>query len=74
MRDRRSLLGVERDVERLRPNLLEDVTRERPRLRIVREVDIVPQPWWDSPAFGMAIVVSLLAGVVLIALAMGWIR
>jgi hypothetical protein len=70
MRDQRELLCLERDIER-RP-LLEDVTRPRPALRLVRETD--PPPWWESPAFGAAVVVSLLAGAVLVSLAMGWIR
>ena len=31
-------------------------------------------PWWDGPAVGWAVVVSMLVGVVLIAMALGWIK
>ena len=72
MRSRRELLDLERDIER-RP-LLEDVTRPRPPLRIVREVDAVPQPWWDRPAFGAFLVVVTLGATVAISFFMGWIR
>lgn len=72
MRSRQQLLELERDIDR------------RPHLRVVR--DSAPPPplelpqaeargrWVDSPAVGWAIVLSMLAGVVLIALGMGWIR
>lgn len=72
MRSRQQLLELERDIDR------------RPHLRVVR--DSAPPPplelppaeprsrWVDSPAFGWAIVVSMLAGVVLVAFGMGWLR
>jgi hypothetical protein len=47
-------------------------------MRSLRDT-ITPAPrdrrgWVDGPGFGLAVVVSLLAGAVLIALAMGWVR
>ena len=72
MRSRRELLDLEQDIER-RP-LLEDVTRNRPRLRIVREVDNGPEAWWDSPVFGAAVVMVTLGLTVAICVFMGWLR
>jgi hypothetical protein len=73
MRDRDQLLGVERDIERIGPPLLENVTRPRPPLRLVRETDD-RVAWWNRPLAGMAIAMTFLLSAVLIALALGWVR
>ena len=46
---------------------------QRPRLRLVR-AERDARPWYDAPAVGVAIVVSLLVGVVLACAGMGWVR
>lgn len=84
MRDREQLLDVDRAVDRLGDfdrHLVERVTVDRPPLRIVRgeqvRLPVIAPPrvrWWNTVAFGWAITISLLGGVVLVAMAMGWIR
>lgn len=83
MRDHEQLLGLEADIDR-GAGVLENVTRPRPPLRLVRETDprppvtFVPLP---TPArarfevtFLACVVVLLGAGAVGISIAMGWLR
>jgi hypothetical protein len=64
---------LERDIERIGPPLLENVTRPRPPLRLVRETDY-RAAWWNSPGVGLGIALGLLLSAVLLSLALGWVR
>jgi Flp pilus assembly protein TadG len=66
MRDHEQLLGVERDIERLSPPFIEDATRARPALRLVRRR--------DGLAVGFVLVALLLGGAVAMSIALGWVR
>lgn len=82
MRDHEQLLGVERDIERLSPPFIEDATRARPPLRLVRgNLGIVtPAPATrrgrrrDGVAFGFVLVALLLGGAVAMSITFGWLR
>lgn len=80
MRDHEQLLGVERDIERLSPPFIEDATRARPALRLVRDPLRILQPAAtkgrrrDGVAFGFVLVALLLGGAVAMSIALGWLR
>jgi hypothetical protein len=80
MRDREQLLGVERDIERLSPPFIEDATRARPALRLVRGPfpilhGVAPKGRRrDGVALGFVLVAMLLGGAVAVSIALGWVR
>lgn len=80
MRDHEQLLGVERDIERLSPPFIEDATRARPALRLVRGPSSILQPAApkgrrrDGLAVGFVLVALLLGGAVAVSIALGWWR
>lgn len=78
MNRRRSALADQRPAQRARLTLVRFDTRrlplppgDYPRGELLAKRTV--RRWWDTTAFGLAISVSLIVGVVLVAMAMEWV-